>query len=57
MDDGEQQKKKKKEMSLIRQKTQEDDQLKQVKYYKRNGWPESKDICHTLAEKILEPQR
>ena len=37
-------------MSLIRQKTQEDDQFKQVKYYIRNGWPESKDRCHTLAE-------
>ena len=33
----------------IKLKTQEDDQAKQVKYYIKNGWPDSKDKCHPLA--------
>ena len=37
-------------MNMIRQKTQEDEQMKQVKNHIRNGWPETKDKCHTLAK-------
>ena len=40
-------------MNMIKQKTKEDGQLKQVKYYIRNGWPESKDRCHPLAEEYF----